>query len=62
MYPMTGANPAWVARQLGHKSTKMLYEVYSRWIDDADKGLEKAKVKARIRHQFVSAEHGKYWF
>jgi integrase len=56
---MTGANPAWVARQLGHKSTKMLYEVYSRWIDGADKGLEKAKVEAGIRHQFVTAERGK---
>jgi integrase len=48
---MAGANPAWVARQLGHRSTKMLYEVYSKWIDGADKGLERGKVEAWIGPQ-----------
>ena len=48
MMLMAGCNPAWVARQLGHKSTKMLYEVYARWIDGADKGLERAKAEAWI--------------
>lgn len=52
---MTGANPAWVARQLGHRSTKMLYEVYSRWIDGADRGLERARVEAGIGQQLASA-------
>ena len=52
---MTGANPAWVARQLGHRSTKMLYEVYSRWINGADRGFEKAKVEAGIGQQLASA-------
>ena len=46
---MAGANPAWVARQLGHASSKMLFEVYSRWIEGADKGLERAKVEAWIK-------------
>jgi len=45
---MSGANPAWVARQMGHANTKMLYEVYSKWIDRADRGLERAKVEAWI--------------
>ena len=43
---MAGANPAWVARQMGHKSLKMFFEVYARWIDRADKGLEKARMAA----------------
>lgn len=43
---MAGANPAWVARQMGHKSLKMFFEVYARWIDRADKGLEKARMDA----------------
>lgn len=43
---MAGANPAWVARQMGHKSLKMFFEVYARWIDPADKGLEKARLDA----------------
>jgi integrase len=43
---MAGANPAWVARQMGHKSLKMFFEVYARWIDRADKGLEKARKDA----------------
>ncbi len=43
---MAGANPAWVARQMGHKSLKMFFEVYARWIDRADKGLEKARLDA----------------
>jgi len=45
---MSGATPAWVARQMGHANTKMLYEVYSEWIDGADRGLERAKVEAWI--------------
>lgn len=49
---MAPANPAWVARQLGHKSLKMFFEVYSRWIDGADKGAERGRVEAFIRPQF----------
>lgn len=50
---MAGANPAWVARQLGHASSKMLFEVYSRRIEGADKGLERRKVEAWIGPQLV---------
>ncbi|WP_373753614.1 tyrosine-type recombinase/integrase [Neisseria weixii] len=42
---MAGANPMWVARQLGHTTMKMLLENYSRWIDSADKQREKSKLE-----------------
>lgn len=42
---MAGANPMWVARQMGHVSLKMLLEHYARWIDASDKGLEKSKME-----------------
>lgn len=59
MMLMAGCNPAWVARQLGHRSTKMLYEVYARWIDGADKGLERAKAEAWIVPQMSRKTAGK---
>ena len=37
---------------LGHASSKMLFEVHSRWIEDADKDLERGKVEVWIRLQF----------
>ena len=39
------ANPAYVARQMGHKSAKLLFSTYSKWIDGADRGREKAKME-----------------
>lgn len=38
---MAGVNPAYIARQLGHSSTQMLFSVYSKWIDGADKGAQR---------------------
>ena len=29
-----GENPEWIARQLGHSSTEMLFRVYSRYVPD----------------------------
>lgn len=43
---MAGANPMWVSRQMGHTSMKMLLEVYSRWIDMADRSREKSKLES----------------
>jgi integrase len=43
---MAGVNPNYVARQLGHTNTRMLFEKYAKWIDGADKGLEKSKLDA----------------
>ncbi len=49
---MGGANPAYIARQLGHKNAKMVFEVYAKWIDGADRGREKAKIEAALRGEF----------
>lgn len=43
---MAGVNPAYIARQLGHTNTGMLFKRYARWIDGADNGKEAAKVAA----------------
>ena len=32
MWLASGENPEWVARQLGHANTEMLFKVYSRFI------------------------------
>lgn len=48
---MGGINPAYIARQMGHKNTAMLFTVYSRWIDSADGGREAAKMAALHRPQ-----------
>ena len=45
----TGANPTYVARQTGHKNAKMLFTVYAKWIDGADRGREKAKLQELVR-------------
>nr|WP_236906053.1 site-specific integrase [Collimonas pratensis] len=46
---MAGVNPAYIARQLGHANAKMLFTVYAKWIDAADRGREKAKMEAVLR-------------
>lgn len=45
---MIGANPAWIARQLGHRSAQMLFKVYAKWIDRADRGAELDKVNQAL--------------
>jgi len=40
---MAGVNPAYIARQLGHANTAMLFKHYLKWIDGADAGREKSK-------------------
>lgn len=41
---MGGVNPSYIARQLGHANTRMLFQIYGRWIDGADRGRELAKL------------------
>lgn len=41
---MAGANPMWVAKQLGHANMQMVLTVYSKWIDGADKSSERGKI------------------
>jgi len=43
---MGGINPAYIAKQLGHANTGMLFKVYGRWIDGADRGAEAARMNA----------------
>ncbi|MEH3087675.1 MAG: tyrosine-type recombinase/integrase [Xylophilus ampelinus] len=43
-----GVNPAYIARQMGHKNAKMLFQVYAKWIDGADRGRERAKMEAAL--------------
>lgn len=43
---MGGVNPAYIARQLGHASLAMVFKVYTRWIDGADKGAQAAMANA----------------
>ncbi|GAB2463724.1 site-specific integrase [Comamonas humi] len=46
-----GVNPSYIARQMGHKNAKMLFSVYAKWIDGADRGREKAKMEAMLREK-----------
>ncbi|WP_041715911.1 tyrosine-type recombinase/integrase [Alicycliphilus denitrificans] len=49
-----GVNPTYIARQMGHKNAKMLFTVYAKWIDGADRGREKAKMEAALEKERVS--------
>jgi integrase len=48
---MGGINPAYIAKQLGHANTAMLFKHYSKWIDGADKGAESRKLDALFAHE-----------
>lgn len=38
---MAGANPAWIAEQLGHINAQLVFTTYSKWIKGADKVRQK---------------------
>lgn len=42
-----GCDPQWVARKAGHKTTKMIWGVYTKWIPGHDHGSEIRKVNAK---------------
>lgn len=42
-------NPTYIARQMGHTNARMLFTVYGKWIDGADRGREKAKMEAMLK-------------
>lgn len=44
-------NPAYIARQLGHTSTQMLFSVYSKWIDGADKGAQRQALERAMTYE-----------
>lgn len=43
---MGGVRPPYIARQMGHKNTKMLFDTYAKWIDGADRGRERGALEA----------------
>lgn len=45
---MSGANPGFLAKQLGH-SKQMFFAVYADWIDGESDEREMAKIEAAIR-------------
>lgn len=57
---MGDVNVAYIARQLGHANTAMLFKHYAKWIDGADKGRQRAKMNAlyEIGHSSKGADHG----
>jgi integrase len=48
---MAGINPAYIARQLGHANTAMLFKHYAKWIEGADSGKEAGKLNAVFEAQ-----------
>jgi len=50
---MAGVNPAYIARQMGHKTMVMLLSRYAKWIDQADKGREARKLAAALDGEFA---------
>ena len=51
---MAGANPSYIARQLGHTNANMLFRVYSKWIDGADKSRERDKLNIGFGHDLAT--------
>lgn len=45
---MAGLKPAYIARQMGHATTAMLFNVYGKWIDGADKDTERQALEAAL--------------
>jgi integrase len=45
---MAGQNPAYIASQLGHANSAMVFKVYARWIPGADNGKERAKIDGKF--------------
>jgi len=46
---MAGANPMWVAKQMGHANMQMILTVYSKWIDGADRSKESSKLDSLFK-------------
>lgn len=48
---MAGVKPPYIAAQLGHTNTKMLFEKYARWITLADEGRERKALEIAFSQQ-----------
>ncbi len=51
-----GANPMWLAAQMGHTSTKMLLERYGKWIDVPGRTTEHSKIESMFRDESQDAD------
>ena len=49
-----GANPSYIARQLGYTNANMLFRVYSKWIDGANKSHERDKLNLGFGHDLAT--------
>lgn len=47
-------NKKYIARQLGHTNANMLFRVYSKWIDGADKSRERDKLNIGFGHDLAT--------
>lgn len=47
---MAGANPMWVAQQMGHTTMKMVLERYAKWIPQADRSEERGKLDRKLKN------------
>lgn len=55
---MRGVKPAYIASQMGHANTRMLFEKYARWIEDADKGAERRAMDAAMNAPKLTQRKG----
>lgn len=55
---MAGVNPAYIATQLGHANTAMLFKHYVKWIANADSGREAGKLNAVFGPKLVPKIYG----
>ena len=53
-----GTNPTYVSRQMGHKSAQMLFNVYAKWIDGADRGRERSKFNSLLMANMAAKKEG----
>ncbi|MFC4346495.1 tyrosine-type recombinase/integrase [Kordiimonas lipolytica] len=54
-----GENPEWIARQMGHSNTKMLFEVYSRYVPNLtrkDGSAFERLLKAELNHPLATTD------
>lgn len=53
---MAGAHPMWVARQMGHRTMQITLTTYSKWIEGADQGRERAKLESVLGQSLGQSE------
>lgn len=54
---MGGANPAYVAPQMGHTNTKTFFENYAKWIQGADRGAARRMMEQAMARPDTGGSH-----